>query len=737
VVRTTPVLRKHTSPISRQVKLSFLASDLCKFIHLHSASNSSYSAHDYIPSSEPQHAYSLPPVQPMTLNSNSNTRYASLNGAVGTYDPYQPDPPPSNNYVPASAPAFSSHDPYNAASTYDPYKPNSSTSKSYTSHSTPASSYDPYKPATHSRLVSQSHSTYSHPSNDKTQITSTYGTPSNQTTTPPTVTAAAYRPKLLNAYDPPLPPPKPKRAQPSWQRTQSPPALHNQGSYPSFGSPQSLDVKAPQLSPPHLRNNSDSYRSSSVDTPLPPPPARKPTRPPVGGVPNGGSHFEYSQLNGHHHHSVATDDTRSEREYMDTSSPPISHPESPPSANSYSHQTFTSEQTSREYSEDPEGGSMATAEDLPFEASSDDSLGAPWVSRTGTVTAYIARDNHSKSSVEPSAVQSAVESNRLDQHHSDELISAASSVPQTNSYDLYQPHELVPPPPRKEFQPLHGNQTSPPLNLVRTSSPASIHSQPSQYERRPPFHDQYARGNVKSVAHDPYVPSNRLRSASAGSILSLNPNSVDAYAPHNHLRQQSNESYDFGNYTSRYNYPERPPSTGSDRLGSQTILVASAYAPSPSLLGTDDPLGRAAARIPVFSFGFGGKVVTCFHGASVLNTGFDVALSSRQSRDIRIHLLHKIIPQSALEESTAVYPGPLFSDSGSPTVGLVRSGVSALTKSRKAKVIKYLEERIAELSRGIGYLSSGQLERGRAEGKLILVQLLKLMVENDGRLSGT
>jgi len=254
---------------------------------------------------------------------------------------------------------------------------------------------------------------------------------------------------------------------------------------------------------------------------------------------------------------------------------------------------------------------------------------------------------------------------------------------------------------------------------VRPSSPASVRSQPGTYVSS-------ALKLEYGSSHDPYVPSNRTRSSTNGTISSI---TSDAYTP----RRQSSEAQDHTPYGSKIVYPDRPSSR------TESLLVTSAYptyAPSPSLLGTNDPLGRAAARIPVISFGFSGKVVTCFHGADMSSAGFDVALSSRQSREVHIRPLHKLIPQSALEDTTVVYPGPLFGDSGSPTVSLVR-GTSTQAKTKKAKVVKYLEDRISELSNVVAYASTGLLERGRSEGRLILFSLLKVMVENDGKLNGT
>ncbi|KAJ7219322.1 Sec23-binding domain of Sec16-domain-containing protein, partial [Mycena pura] len=195
---------------------------------------------------------------------------------------------------------------------------------------------------------------------------------------------------------------------------------------------------------------------------------------------------------------------------------------------------------------------------------------------------------------------------------------------------------------------------------------------------------------------------------------------------------------DYGSYVSRYNHaaPEASAPPASQEILMKPVQ-SSAYAPSPSLLGANDPLGRTSSRAPVFSFGFGGKLLTCFHGAS-MNTGFDVALSSRNSTGIQIRQLKKIIPKSALEASSASFPGPLFSDPGTPSTGLVRTTTtSSQTKTKKARLVKYLTDRAEEISQGIGYLHPGSVEGQQAEGKLVLVNLLKILVENDGRLSGT
>ncbi|KAL4067649.1 Sec23-binding domain of Sec16-domain-containing protein [Scleroderma citrinum] len=238
---------------------------------------------------------------------------------------------------------------------------------------------------------------------------------------------------------------------------------------------------------------------------------------------------------------------------------------------------------------------------------------------------------------------------------------------------------------------------------------------------------------------DPYAPAKtvvghatsqfRGRSSSNGSVFFSGPTSQDTLQHHN----------EFG--LGHGSYPGEPGPYGNAPVypfGQELHISAPRppYAPSPSLLGSNDPLGRVSARAPIVSFGFGGKLLTCFHGSADLSTGFDVALSTRRITNVTIRELHKVLPDYALEPRAALYPGPLFSDPGTPVTSLVRSGASSNSKAKKLCVIKYLDERAEEILRGTTYIS-GDSERQRAEDKLALVRLLKVMVENDGVLHGS
>lgn len=257
------------------------------------------------------------------------------------------------------------------------------------------------------------------------------------------------------------------------------------------------------------------------------------------------------------------------------------------------------------------------------------------------------------------------------------------------------------------------------VTYERTSSPAIHHSRQAS-----PAPDPYAlTKNVVGLAQSDY----RDRSGSNASLHSTasNPMGIPYQRDANGFVPKPRPS-ELGSYGAVSAYSQELPTSTAFRPP---------YAPSPSLLGSNDPLGRTSTRAPVISFGFGGKMVTCFHSSPDIMTGYDVALSSRHSTDVRVRVLHKLLPEFALEPSAATYPGPLFSDPGTP-VSIVRTGASSQVKTKKAHVVKYLEDRIEELTRGTTYMSDGT-EKQRTEGKLVLVKLLKIMVENDGALSGS
>ncbi|KAI5122954.1 hypothetical protein M0805_006834 [Coniferiporia weirii] len=291
-------------------------------------------------------------------------------------------------------------------------------------------------------------------------------------------------------------------------------------------------------------------------------------------------------------------------------------------------------------------------------------------------------------------------------------------------------------PPAEVYDPYKPRQDTHPFRTAPSETPLPVSNMYMPSDQYMPQHGSFGH------------PPTRERSMSNTSSFSSSSAALhDPYAPAQMTRRQVPPPIGYGG---NYDVSPAPPVydafAHTATLGRSSLEVSYSpppvsgpYAPSPSLLGTNDPLGRASAKVPIVSFGFGGKFVTCFHTSPTLDTGFDVALSSRKCTDVHMRILHKLIPESALDVSATAYPGPLFGDPGTPVTALVRTTVSSSTKTKakKTKVVAYLTERAEEIERGLGYLTSGGIDRRRADGKLALVRLLQVMVEYDGQLHGS
>ena len=275
---------------------------------------------------------------------------------------------------------------------------------------------------------------------------------------------------------------------------------------------------------------------------------------------------------------------------------------------------------------------------------------------------------------------------------------------------------------------------------------------PMQYTQERSLSPEQHRTEVYSPNYGPqtnhttpnfqtYQPSRDRAMTGASTVSTSSTSQYDPYAPHSHQNQyMPSDKYSMPNYgvptsvSDPHSIPyEHPVQESVQYLNAPTH---STYAPSPTLLGSNDPLGRATARAPIVSFGFGGKLITCFHSSPGLSTGFDVALSGRRNTDVSMRILHKILPNSAVDGTSSTFPGPLFGDPGSPGQGIVRSGTGASAKAKKAKLLAYLSERIEESSQGLGYFGAGSADHRYADGKLTLLRVLRLLVEHDGQVSG-
>ncbi|KAI0079939.1 hypothetical protein K474DRAFT_1638790 [Panus rudis PR-1116 ss-1] len=701
------------------------------------AYGSYYNPSQYAPSQQTTlRSYELPATHSSTASSSSAYAPSTHVQTSSAYDPYAPAQPAAN-----------------AMNVYDPYKP----TQQLTTH-------PPAHPAEHTVPTTSSATAYGTyaPEVKSTSAALTPDVP------PPLPSATAYRPKVSNAYDPPLPPPKPSRRVNTWQAQTSP-----QPQVPYGQPPQ------PVLSPPPPPRSAASLRQYTSPPPL------DPYSHPVESLYGAGQSLQPGQtlsptpLGQYDTHSAnvppnshapnsrwPSEPATGVQEYMRPSSHEQSVVSHPPNggnaAEAYSAATVSDDQAAHDDwpfgdgEADPEASSgfkphEPFAENPPPQGpaattSRPNSVSPPPPARPASLSPpppsqspphMIQASNGAPKHANggpygpPSRTQSPIRAKSPGSASIRSFTSAGMEVSNKSLNGLGSPstqsqEKPAGPPPRSIYDPPIA------AAVPRTQSPSavSVKSLTSSY-------DPYAP--VKAV-EDPYA--SRDRSMSNASLLSTSSSARDPYAPslHAHSRQHSVDESSYG-----LSFQGIPPahstsSLGSsqDIYGSQTLSVATRapYAPSPSLLGTNDPLGRTSARVPVVSFGFGGRLVTVFHGSS-LNTGFDVALSSRPNTDVHLRTLRDVIPESALEESSATFPGPLFSDPGTPTNSLIGTGAAAQMKAKKARVIKYLDDRSEELSQSIGFIQQSNVDSKRVEAKITLLKLLKVMVENDGKLSGS
>ncbi|KAK0549242.1 hypothetical protein OC846_003398 [Tilletia horrida] len=251
-----------------------------------------------------------------------------------------------------------------------------------------------------------------------------------------------------------------------------------------------------------------------------------------------------------------------------------------------------------------------------------------------------------------------------------------------------------------------------------------------------------------------------------------------------HFKPQNQQQDDFGRRKSETYDPYGPPLTPSrtdpgygpstggpvSRSFSQDLLSTS----SSTMLLPDVAEERRRVRIPCVTFGVDGKVVTYFpQSAIALGTDsiapsyggagmFDSAASlSDFPTKVTVRSLHSLVSSNSYASvfDPLKFPGPVFEGAaGSGGLGalggatLSRAGASGTAK--KAAVVAFLRDRAAEVEQGLQYLSlnagaAGALggERDASKGgaattvegqrsadKAILLRLLALIVEHDGKV---
>lgn len=154
-------------------------------------------------------------------------------------------------------------------------------------------------------------------------------------------------------------------------------------------------------------------------------------------------------------------------------------------------------------------------------------------------------------------------------------------------------------------------------------------------------------------------------------------------------------------------------------------------------------LGLERRTAPLVSFGFGGRMLLVFpetgsrsHASSAFDPSNPYSTNApdvQPSTPSTVHIrkLVDVLPPPV----EATFPGPIFLDGGKANSG----------KKRK-EAMAWLGKRVAELEDEVHHALSGSplssddvraTKRSGKETRLLLVKLVKIFVENDGKLVGT
>ena len=667
----------------------------------------------------------LQPSDDSSIDPTSSTLHAHATHVQSmASDPYRLTSQPPSNSSGSMYPRPPLSSPYDRG-TFSTYQPVASNS-----YSVPQPGYQPYSAG---------------PSPLGPQVAHTQPGTKGKPSDPPT--AALYRPKTSNAYDPPIPPPKPSRHVSS--------ALGSSRAFSPIGATQAYAAQdvghttyyanSSEVVPPNTYTP-QAHVAPPPTPPFAPPPsnvllASPPRREPQSRIVSRSSIPAESSIGNSYPVQPESEPSRPYHNTFDpiwpqhasdvTENTPFNQP-GHPAAVPHENETNLNQVDSHQHQSGQRGAFPAPVHgrdtSLPGNQYNHPATGSGFTGHPTTNSSYAADVTRSlPAPIHTSSHEVPDYTPAVERVHSPGN-SSVHSTRSTRGRDLVSPPPGSVAPRSASYAPVTMESSESGPALSRVSSPGSVRSYKSPHL---PSYDPYAPArnteSFSSMARD--------RSMSNSSLVSSHSSATsDRYTPSRHGQNLVEVPS-----SASLHQISRLPAHDTDRSHAQTLVLPpqthAPYAPSPSLLGSNDPLGRTSSRAPVVSFGFGGRLVLCFHGSNTLNTGFDIALSSRQTTGIQMRPLHAAIPESALDHISTSFPGPLFCDPGSST-GLVRAAVATQSKMNKTKVIEYLEGRAEEITRGLGYLSQGSPERRQAEGKLILVKLLRVLLEHDGHLSG-
>lgn len=233
-------------------------------------------------------------------------------------------------------------------------------------------------------------------------------------------------------------------------------------------------------------------------------------------------------------------------------------------------------------------------------------------------------------------------------------------------------------------------------------------------------------------SHSPYGAYSQHSDANQGSVAYPAYGDAQGYDTYGQQEQiPSQPAVAPAVEASPYN-PYAPSSTRTDQ--GYSITPSSSI---PKGLGGASAHRTSRPPVPVASFGFNGRLVTFFPSTSSSTSGSaaysspygDNTGSQTSGHSVSIRKLADLLPTDFANLNA--FPGPLFMDSTASTA----SGKS----KKKKEVLAWLEQAVDDADKEIGYLgpASSEAKLGDAKAKAVLLKLVKIMLENDGKLNGS
>ncbi|GAA5975728.1 hypothetical protein JCM11641_005850 [Rhodosporidiobolus odoratus] len=320
--------------------------------------------------------------------------------------------------------------------------------------------------------------------------------------------------------------------------------------------------------------------------------------------------------------------------------------------------------------------------------------------------------------------------------------SSSSAVPR----DPYATPSVAPGPRQNQYAPpqdvpSRGSTSTPPAQQRPPAASGQHYASPSRF----------GEPGAKPAA----PPSASMaRANSYGAAAPARTTSTDSYAayPPQALQGGPYSARADGNLTAPAAYGSFPQSQYAPEQQQHHDQYTAGAHPAPPTLsrqasfvtnGEVADLGLERCTAPVVSFGFGGRMVVVFPRGGQPSYGIDAsnpygAPAGTQAPPSTVHIrkLGDYIPPSSTDGSSS-FPGPIFLDGGKANAGKKRKEATA-----------WLSQRIVELEQEVHYTKGATQaltgspgvapdNRRKVETQLVLYKLVLVMVENEGRLTGS